>query len=142
LLFDLGLSGHKEERFLVKIESEDQRISYNPVMVNIKGCGLYFPFPVPPDGVLCSMKISAMISRGKGRDFYDAMFLLAQTQPDYSFLSQKLNIHNLDELKISVTESLKTIDLNMKKKDFDHLLFHKRNSERILYVADFFRDLK
>jgi len=70
------------------------------------------------------------------------MFLLAQTQPDYSFLSQKLNIHNLDELKVSVSESLKTIDLNMKKKDFDHLLFNKRNSERILYVADFFRDLK
>ncbi len=142
LLFDIGLSGHKEERFLVKIESEDQRILYNPVMVNIKGCGFYFPFPVPPDGVLCSMKISAMISRGKGRDFYDAMFLLAQTQPDYSFLSQKLNINNLDELKVSVSESLKTIDLNMKKKDFDHLLFNKRNSERILYIPDFFRDLK
>ena len=70
------------------------------------------------------------------------MFLLAQTPPDYLFLSQKLNIHNLDELKISVSESLKTIDLNMKKKDFDHLLFNERNSERILYVADFFRDLK
>lgn len=70
------------------------------------------------------------------------MFLLAQTQPDYLFLSQKLNIHNLDELKISVSESLKSIDLNMKKKDFDYLLFNKRNSERILYVADFFRDLK
>ncbi len=142
LLFDLGLSGHKEERFLVKIESEDQRIIYIPSMVNIKGCGFYFPFPVPPDGVLCSMKISAMISRGKGRDFYDAMFLLAQTPPDYSFLGQKLNIRNLDELKIRVLESLKTTDLNVKKKDFEHLLFNKKNSERILYVADFFRDLK
>ena len=27
LLVDLGLSGHKEERFLIKIESEDQQIS-------------------------------------------------------------------------------------------------------------------
>ena len=70
------------------------------------------------------------------------MFLLAQTQPDYSFLGQKLNIHNLDELKIAVLESLKTVDLNIKKKDFEHLLFNKKNSERILYVADFFRDLK
>jgi hypothetical protein len=40
-----------------------------------------------PDGVLCSMKIAAMLSRAKGRDFYDAMILLAQTQPDYDFLS-------------------------------------------------------
>ena len=70
------------------------------------------------------------------------MFLLAQTPPDYSFLGQKLNIRNLDELKISMLESLKTTDLNVKKKDLKHLLFNKKNSERILYVADFFRDLK
>lgn len=51
LLFELGLSGHKEERFLIKVESEDQHMSYKPILANIKGCGLYFPFPVPPDGL-------------------------------------------------------------------------------------------
>ena len=70
LLFDLGLSGHKEERFLIKIESQDQGIVYSPVITNIKGCGFFFPFPVPSDGVLCSMKIAAMLARAKGRDFY------------------------------------------------------------------------
>ena len=142
LLFELGLSGHKEERFLIKVESEDQQMSYKPILTNIKGCGLYFPFPVPPDGVLCSMKISAMLSRGKGRDFYDIMFLLAQTRPDYSFLAKKLNIHNLEELKISVSKILRTVDLNVKKRDFEHLLFNKRNSERILSVGEFIQDLK
>ena len=140
LLFELGLSGHKEERFLIKVESEDQQISYKPILTNIKGCGLYFPFPVPPDGVLCSMKISAMLSRMKGRDFYDVMFLLAQTQPDYSFLVEKLNIRNPDELKIAVLETLKTVDLNIKKRDFEHLLFNKRNSERILSVGEFMQE--
>jgi hypothetical protein len=57
LLFDLGLSGYKEERFLIKIESQDQAVEYSPVMVNIKGCGFFFPFPVPPDDVFCAMKI-------------------------------------------------------------------------------------
>ncbi len=142
LLFEMGLSGHKEERFLIKVESEDQQMSYKPILANIKGCGLYFPFPVPPDGVLCSMKISAMLSRGKGRDFYDVMFLLAQTQPDYSFLAEKLNIRNLGDLKTSVSKTLKTVDLNMKKRDFEHLLFNKRNSERILSVGEFIQDLK
>lgn len=141
LLFDLGLSGHKEERFLVKIEGEDQHISYKSLFVNIKGCGFYFPFPVPPDSVLCSMKISAMLSRQKGRDFYDAMFLLTQTQPDYSFLAEKLNIHNLKELKTTVYKTLNIVDLNIKKKDFEHLLFYKRNSERILSIGQFIQDL-
>jgi len=54
-------------------------------MTNIKGCGFFFSFPVPTDEVLCAMKLSAMLSRQKGRDFYDAMFLLAQAKPDYHF---------------------------------------------------------
>ena len=129
-------------QLLIKLESEDQQIIYKPAFVNIKGCGFYFPFPVPSDGVLCSMKISAMLSRQKGRDFYDAMFLLAQSQPDYFFLIETLNIHNLEELKSVVVKTLKTVDLNMKKRDFEHLLFNKRSSGRILSVGEFFQDLK
>jgi predicted nucleotidyltransferase component of viral defense system len=141
LLFNLGLSGHKEERFLIKIESEDQGMPYIPKSVNIKGCGFYFPFPVPPDEVICSMKISAMLSRRKGRDFYDVMFLLAQTQPDYSFFPKDLNIHNLEELKTIVSDTLETVDLKIKKRDFEHLLFNNRNSERILSFGEFIQEL-
>jgi predicted nucleotidyltransferase component of viral defense system len=142
LLLETGLSGHKEERFLIKIECEDQQLAYKPVLVNIKGCGFYFPFPVPPDKVICSMKISAMLSRRKGRDFYDSMFLLAQTKPDYSFLAERSGIHNVEELKTEVSKILETTDLNKKKRDFEHLLFNKKNSERILSVGEFFQDLK
>ena len=87
------------------------------------------------------MKISAMLSRQKGRDFYDAMFLLSQTKPDYSFLADKHGIHTLEELKSAVGKILKSVDLEVRKKDFDHLLFNKKNSERILYVNEFFQDL-
>ena len=111
-------------------------------MVNIKGCGFYFPFPVPPDGILCSMKLSAMLSRQKGRDFYDVMFLLAQTQPDYSFLSDMQGINNLDELKAATADIIEKIDINKKKRDFEHLLFNKKKSERILLIEDFFLELE
>lgn len=142
LLFDMGLTGHRDERFLIKVESQDQQLFYEPVMVNIKGCGFYFPFPVPSDGVLCSMKLSAMLSRHKGRDFYDAMFLLSQTKADYPFLAEKHGINNLDELKAATSEMLKTVDLNMKRRDFEHLLFNKKNSERILSVGEFFQEMR
>jgi predicted nucleotidyltransferase component of viral defense system len=137
LLFDLGLSGHKEERFLIKVESQDQGITYPPVITNIKGCGFFFPFPVPSDGVLCSMKIAAMLARSKGRDFYDLMFLLAQTKPDYDFLSKRCGVHNLQEFKQATAEVLKTVDLKKKQMDFEHLLFNKRNSEKILRFGEF-----
>ena len=142
LLFDLGLSGHKEERFLIKIESQDQGIKYNRQMINIKGCGYFFPFPSPSDGVLCSMKISAMLSRAKGRDFYDLMFLLSQTSPDYDFLSARCGINNLKELKTAIQNLLNTIDLKKKQRDFEHLLFNKINSEKILRFGDFINSLK
>ena len=47
LLFELGLSGYREERFLIKVESQDQAFAYQPKMVNIKRAGFFFPFPVP-----------------------------------------------------------------------------------------------
>lgn len=137
LLFDLGLSGHKEERFLIKIESQDQGVVYPQVITNIRGCGFFFPFPIPSDGVLCSMKIAAMLSRAKGRDFYDLMFLLGQSKPDYDFLSKRCGVYNLQEFKQATAKLLKTVDLNKKQKDFEHLLFNKANSEKILRFGEF-----
>mgnify|MGYP000906228847 CR=1 FL=1 len=142
LLFDMGLSGHKEERFLLKVESQDQGIKYEPVIVNINGCGFFFPFPVPSDAVLCSMKIAAMLARSKGRDFYDLMFLLAQAKPDYDFLEECCGISNLQQLKQVTQERLTAIDLNVKQRDFEHLLFNKTNSEKILRFGSFMNALK
>jgi len=141
LLFELGLSGHKEEKFLVKIESQDQLIHYKPELVNIKGCGFFFPMPVPSEAVLCAMKVSAMLDRRKGRDFYDAMFLLTQTLPDFSFLKEKAGIANMKELKEYAAAIFKTIDFQQKMKDFEHLLFNKSNSAKILLAPAFFKEL-
>jgi len=141
LLFDLGLSGHREERFLIKIESQDQGVEYKPIVTNISGCGFFFPFPVPSDGVLCSMKIAAMLSRAKGRDFYDLMFLLAQATPDYDFLEKRCGIATLEQLKSATVERLKTVDLKSKQRDFEHLLFYRDNSARVLRFGDFMASL-
>ncbi|MGE4567966.1 MAG: hypothetical protein AB7C90_02130 [Bacteroidales bacterium] len=59
--------------------------------VNVKRAGFFFPLPVPSDAVLCAMKLSALLTRRKGRDFDDAMFLLGLTEPDYGYLAAKKN---------------------------------------------------
>jgi len=141
LLFDLGLTGHREERFLIKVESQDQMFIYNPVLANIKGSGFFFPFPVPPDPILCAMKVSAMLDRQKGRDFYDGMFLLGQTTPDYSFLSLKHSISGPEGLLEAVEKMLETVDLKKKSMDFKNLLFNQDNSLRILRAPEFFREM-
>jgi len=137
LLFDLKLSAYREERFLIKIESQDQNFLYKPVMANIRRMGFFFPFPVPPDDVLCAMKISALLSRQKGRDFYDVMFLLGQTAPNYDYLSDKCGIENFAELKKTLLQVAKTTNLKLKSQDFEHLLFNKDNTRKVLMFEEF-----
>jgi len=141
LLYQMGLTGHKEERLLIKIECQDQLVDYKPEIINIKGCGFFFPMPVPPAAVLCAMKVAAMLNRQKGRDFYDAMFLLSQTLPDFKFLSERCGISSLDELKRAAEKLFNTVDLKNKMRDFEHLLFNKNNTARILRAPDFFKTL-
>jgi len=141
LLFDFDLSAYREERFLIKIECQDQRFDYNPIMTNIKRMGFFFPIPVPPDSVICAMKISALISRQKGRDFYDVMFLLGQTQPDYHYLSEKCSINNLIELKENLLKVAVETNLKLKSQDFKHLMFDKEKSQKILLFQSYIESL-
>lgn len=134
LLYSLGLSGHREERFLIKIECEDRGFNYKPVNAAIEGCGFYFNFPVPDESVLCAMKIAAMLSRAKGRDFYDVIFLMKRTKPDFSYLKNKCGISNSRDLKAAVKKLLSETDLEKKSRDFEHLLFERKNSARIFEV--------
>jgi hypothetical protein len=78
------------------------------------------------------MKISALLSRQKGRDFYDLMFLLSFTRPDYSFLAARRQISSPAGLKQALAEMLSLTDLKKKARDFEHLLFQKTNNLRIL----------
>lgn len=136
-LFGLGLTGHRDERFLLKIEAQDQNVTYPTEMHPIQRCGFFFSLPTPPDSVLLSMKLSALIARAKGRDFYDCMFLMQMTKPSYEFLSQRLGITSPNQLKSVLLEKLGTVDLNVKKRDFEHLLFNIRSSDRILQFREY-----
>ncbi|HCC52190.1 MAG TPA: hypothetical protein DEQ30_09130, partial [Porphyromonadaceae bacterium] len=69
------------------------------------------------------------------------MFLLAQSKPDYDFLSKRCGVHNLQEFKQVTIELLKSVDLKKKQKDFEHLLFNKANSEKILRFGEFIDSL-
>ena len=127
-LFELGLTGHQL----------DQCVNYPIEKKHVQRCGFFFPLPVPPDSVLLSMKLSALLARAKGRDFYDTMFLMQQTKPSYEFLSARVRINTPDELKKAILNKLKTIDLNVKKRDFEHLLFNVNAGEKILLFEEFF----
>ena len=131
MLFNLGLTGHREERFLLKVEAQDQGMQYKPEVASVNKMGFFFNIQVPPPDVLCAMKFCAIMSRQKGRDFYDAIFLLSKTKPNMDFLKARTGISSMEELKATVAEKLREVDMEMKCRDFVHLLFNERNADRI-----------
>ena len=141
MLFDLGLTGHKEERILLKVEAQDQGVPYQPIVATINRMGFFFGVQIPPIDVLCAMKFAAILTRAKGRDFYDAIFLLSKTKPNMDFLFARSGITSLEALKVAVLNKLNTVDLSQKKRDFSHLLFNEPNADRILKFADVVNEL-
>lgn len=131
MLFNLKLTGHREERLLLKIEVQDQGIRYQQEIATVNRMGFFFNIQTPPVDVLCAMKFAAILSRQKGRDFYDAIFLLSKTKPNMEFLQKRVGINTIDQLRLAVDDKLKEIDLNQKKRDFQHLLFNESNADRI-----------
>ena len=132
LLHELGLSAFKEERFLMKIEAQDQGRDYKKVSVDVRRCGFFFPVNVPNEATLCAMKLSALLTRAKGRDFYDAIFLLQRTEPDYSFFTlSHPEITDLASLKAALKAKSESVNLELKRRDVAHLLFHHERADLV-----------
>ena len=141
LLYSLHLSGYGEQRFLLKVETQDQEIEYPFETIFLNRCGFLFPLKVAPISVLCAMKVAAVLNRGKGRDFYDLMFLLQRTKPDYGFLEQKNGISNKAQLITELIKKVGSTDLSHRRRDFEHLLIEKSDADRILWFGDLVRNL-
>ena len=124
--------------FIDVIEMENQGFAYNRNLETINGCGFSFLFPMPSISILYSMKLSAMILRQKGRDFYDALFLQQFGEPDYAFLKHRVGVSNKADMLAKIVSVLKSINLEHKSKDFEHLLFDKRHSEMVKKFRELF----
>jgi predicted nucleotidyltransferase component of viral defense system len=135
--YQQGLSPHKDKKFEIKIECQDQGVNYLSRVHLINRNNYVFNFPVPMDDVLCSMKISALLQRQKGRDFYDVMFLLNKTAPNMYFLRERAGITNMDELRDALLSRASSTNLQIKSKDFLHLEINENSHKKILLFKDF-----
>ena len=82
------------------------------------------------------MKLSALLSRQKGRDFYDTLFLWQRTKPDFDFLYKRCGIGDTSALMMALQDMVTHTNLTMKQRDFEHLLFEPRKSEQILHFME------
>lgn len=95
----------------------------------------------PPD-ILLSQKIAAALGRkrAKGRDFYDIIFLLSFTKPNYAYLQQKLGIANPESLRQQLLHHIKPFDFKHLGQDVQEFLFNRNDVRKIELFSEFICD--
>lgn len=143
LLFEIGLSGHKEEKVLVKIDAEGQEFGYSPQRVIINKFDVLAGISVVPADILLAQKFYAILNRRRamGRDFYDAMFLAGKTRPDFGYLKTKVEITDMPALKAALLERCAKLDFKQLAGDVAPLVFTPGDAKKIELFPEFVRGM-
>jgi len=142
ILFENGLSTHKEEKLLIEIDTEPQGYAYTPEKVIVNKFDVFLRINVVPMDVLLAQKIYAIFKRRRamGRDFYDAVFLLGKTKPNLGYLEAKLKIRNMVDLKSRLLAKCSKVNLKDLAKDVEQFLFNPSDSKKVLYFYDYIKN--
>ena len=140
ILFSEGLTSHKEEKILIRLDSEAHNFDYKPDQPLLNKFDVFTQINATPKNILLAQKFYAVINRkrNKGRDFFDIVYLLGQGQiPNYEYLHVKLGINNADELRERVIG--KCSELNMKEmaQEVRPFLFNKKDEKRVLLFSKY-----
>lgn len=119
LLFDHGLSGHKRERLLIRIDTTLQDLKTKPVLKIINKFGIFSEVKVNPADILLSQKIEAILRRKRvmGRDLYDIIYLSSLATPNMWYLEQKLGIGSMEGLRHRINQRLSKYNLDNLSQD-------------------------
>jgi predicted nucleotidyltransferase component of viral defense system len=137
LLYELGFTGHREKKLLINIECEPHNYVYEPEKPIIQKFNVFTQIFAPTAAILLSMKTVAVLERGKGRDFYDFIFLSGKTEPDFGYLDDKLGIANHPQLYDRILESCWNIDFKLKSRDFAKLVFDQDETKKVLFFKEY-----
>lgn len=143
VLYDLGLSGYKEEKLLIQIDAEPQKFKYKPDQVFLNKFDVFLRIKVVPVDILLSQKIYAIFHRKRtmGRDFYDTVFLMGRSKPNFDFLQEKMAIKDLLDLKKKLLVKCQSLDFKHLAKDVEPFLFDPDNAKKVLHFCDYVKEL-
>lgn len=134
LLYEQGLSPLQNERILIQLDTQDQYFEFVPEEVFINKFDVFRPILATPIDILLSQKIWTAFNRKrpKGRDFYDIMFLMGKTRPNYRFLKQKKQLKNSTDLLKYIRSECKKIEFSLLVKDLQPFVFEPNDAKRIM----------
>ena len=142
ILFKTGISGHKDEKLLIELDTEPQGFEYHPDKIILNKFDIFLRINVVPVDILLAQKIYAIFSRKRpmGRDFYDTVFLLGKTKPNYDYLRSKIKIKDKIDLKDRLLLKCKDLDFNRLSSEVEQFLFAPSDSKKVLFFYEYIQN--
>lgn len=144
LLFQEGLSGHRQQKILIQLDTEPQHFDYKPEVYILNKFDVFTTIQTTPVNLLLSQKLFAILNRkrNKGRDFFDVVFLLGRNaKPDYQYLKQKMKIRNQKELKEALLSRCESIDMNTMADDVAAFLFQSKEVNKVKMFQEYIKQI-
>jgi len=145
ILFNEGLTQHKEEKILIRLDTEAHDFSYKPNQHLLNKFDVFTQINTTPKDILLAQKFYAVINRkrNKGRDFFDIVYLLSQEQtPNYKYLFEKIGIDSPKVLRQKIIEKCTQINMNEMAQDVSPFLFNKKDEKKVLLFSKYMEQVK
>lgn len=141
VLFDEGLSGHREENILIKLDAEPQNFQYSSERFVINKFDVFAGISVVPADILLAQKFYAILARKRavGRDFYDAIFLSGKTSPDLAYLKERAGIEGKEALKSALLKRCSALDFKLLSRDVEQFVFSPEDARKVLLFVEYVR---
>lgn len=142
LLFQHGLSGHAEQSVLIQFDTEPQHFDYTPELLRLDKFDVSFSLPCCSPSLLLAQKCHAILGRprNKGRDFFDAVFLLGRNaEPDVGYMAKRIGVNSQKELAEKLIAHCAKLDMKAQAEDVRPFLFDAALAERVVHFTDIVR---
>lgn len=139
ILFESGLSGHKEEKLLIQVDAEPQQFDYRPDRFILNKFDVFLGVRTVPADILLAQKIFCIFNRKRamGRDFYDAVFLMGKTQANMNYLRMKAGITDSDDLRMKLLNRCEQLDFDHLSEDVEAFLFYKNDVKKVKMFPEY-----
>jgi len=144
VLFDNEISDFQEEKIMIQIDTIPHVFDYQKDAKILNKFDVFTQIFTTPIDILLSQKFYAAISRSraKGRDFFDIVFLIPQTKPNYKYLEIKLGIKNEIELKKVLLEKIADFDFDELAKDIEPFLVNSEDSKKVKMFREYITSIE
>ena len=128
IMYEFSLTPHTKENIDLRLDVESQEYEYIPEKSFLNKFDVFTQIFIVPVEILLSQKLYAVFNRKRtmGRDFFDVVFLMGKTKPDYGYLNNKMGIKDKQELRSRLLAFCEDLNLKMLAKDVRPLRYNRK----------------